>query len=77
MREKLENKINDIIDAIIAKNPAEITYNEYRILDAKLRDIKYEAEQKAKNEEMATFMARNIFNCCGTPSPLPDGEKEG
>ena len=77
MRKRIENKINEIIEAIIEKSPAEITYNEYRILDAKLRDIKWETEQKQKSEEMMQFMTRNIFNSSSSaPTPLPDSKED-
>jgi len=80
MKDKIQAKINDIIETIIAKDPKDITYNEYRILDSKLISIKYEEEQEAKNKEMSELWAKAMSNgiwggsCC-TPC-LPDPVKE-
>ena len=60
MKEKLEAKVNEIIEAIMAKDVKDITYNEYRILDNKLSAIKYEEESKRKNEELTALMAKTF-----------------
>ena len=80
MKDKIQAKINDIIETIIAKDPKDITYNEYRILDSKLISIKYEEEQEAKNKEMSELWAKAMSNgiwggsCCNPC--LPDPVKE-
>ena len=77
MKEKLETKIEEIIENIVTKEPQDITYNEYRILDNKLMNIKFEEEQKRKNEDMAELMAKTFsssFSCA--PYPLPPEERE-
>lgn len=80
MKDKIIAKIDEVIETIIAKNPKDITYNEYRILDSKLISIKYEEEQEAKNKEMSELWAKAMSNgiwggsCC-TPC-LPDPVKE-
>lgn len=81
MKEKIEKKINDVIETIIEKDPKNITYNEYRILDSKLSAIKWEEEQAAKNKEMAELWSKTLGNnlFCGfggTTSYLPDPVKE-
>ena len=80
MREKIENKINECIEAIISKDPKDITYNEYRILDSKLSTLKWEEEQKSKNKEMAEILAKTFStNAIGFGSAayaLPDPVKE-
>lgn len=81
MKDKIQSKINDVIEAIIAKKPEDITYNEYRILDSKLSAIKWEEEQATKNREMAELWSKtlgnNLFNGFGgTTSYLPDPVKE-
>ena len=77
MKEKIETKINEIIEAIIAKDTKDITYNEYRILDNKLCSIKYEEETKQKNAELAAMMAKTFTSGIGSCIPAPLPEKEG
>ena len=79
-KDKIKAKIDDVIEYIISKEPKDITYNEYRILDSKLISIKYEEEQEAKSKEMSELWAKAMSNsiwggsCC-TPC-LPDPVKE-
>lgn len=79
-KDKIKGKIDDVIEYIIGKEPKDITYNEYRILDSKLISIKYEEEQEAKSKEMSELWAKAMSNsiwggsCC-TPC-LPDPVKE-
>lgn len=79
-KDKINSKIDDVIEYIISKEPKDITYNEYRILDSKLISIKYEEEQEAKSKEMSELWAKAMSNsiwggsCC-TPC-LPDPVKE-
>ena len=74
MLEIIENKVNDVINYIIGKAPENITYNEYRILDTKLKEIKYEKEQKERNEKMMKSMSECLFSGFGGGSApaLPD-----
>lgn len=80
LKDKIKVKIDDVIEYIITKEPKDITYNEYRILDSKLMSIKYEEEQKAKSKEMSELWAKAMSNsiwggsCC-TPN-LPESVKE-
>ena len=76
MKEKLEAKVNEIIESIMAKDVKDITYNEYRILDNKLSAIKYEEESKRKNEEFTALMAKTFAGGIGSPVPMPLPEKE-
>ena len=79
-KDKIKAKIDDVIEYIISKEPKDITYNEYRILDAKLNSIKWEEEQASKNKEMSELWAKAMSNgiwggsCC-TPC-LPESVKE-
>lgn len=80
-KDKIKAKIDDVIEYIISKEPKDITYNEYRILDSKLSSIKWEEEQAAKSKEMAELWSKtlgnNIFSGFGgTTSYLPDPVKE-
>lgn len=80
MKDKIIAKIDEVIETIIAKDPKDVTYNEYRILDSKLSSIKWEEEQEAKSKEMSELWAKAMSNgiwgasCC-TPC-LPDPVKE-
>ncbi|MBQ2173885.1 MAG: hypothetical protein II453_02050 [Alphaproteobacteria bacterium] len=74
MKEKIESKINEIIETILAKNPHEITYSEYKILDCRYKDLKYFEEQKKRNEEMTQLMAKSIGYCYGGLEHLPEPE---
>lgn len=77
MKEKITNKINDVIEVIIAKNPSDITYNEYRILDARLAAIKYEEEQQKRNEEFTTLLGKAMGSTFMIPpTPLPESTEE-
>ena len=81
LKDKISKKIDDVIEYIIGKEPKDITYNEYRILDSKLSSIKWEEEQAAKNKEMAELWSKtlgnNIFSGFGgSTSYLPDPVKE-
>lgn len=74
MKESIEAKVKEIIDYILSKNPKDISYNEYRILDAKLASIKYDEEQKEKNKKMFELMGSAFMVPSGTT--LPDPVKE-
>ena len=48
MKEKLEKKIEAIVDYIINKPENEITLDDYNVLSSELRDIRFR-EQQAEN----------------------------
>ena len=56
MKEKIENKIAEIVDAITAKDPGSVTKDDYDILAAELRRIIYNEEQQEKNKKIAETM---------------------
>lgn len=80
LKDKINKKIDEVIEYIIGKDTKDITYNEYRILDSKLSSIKWEEEQASKNKEMSELWAKAMSNsiwggsCC-TPN-LPESVKE-
>ena len=47
MKEKIESKINEILEVIISKDAGDITYDEYRILDNRLSALKWEESKEA------------------------------
>lgn len=68
MKEKIEAKVNEIIDYIITKEPKDITVNDYFILDSKLQSIKYEEDQAKRNKDMAEMTARIFRGSSNIPS---------
>ena len=66
MKDKIEAKVNEVIEYIISKNPEDITYNEYRILDNRLASLKYEKDQKERDEMMAALTG-SLFKCSSIP----------
>ena len=73
MKEKLQNKINEVIEVILDKDAKKISYNEYCILDNKLSAIKYKEEQKRAKNEIAEMVAKT-FSC--DSSKLEGGHNE-
>ncbi len=71
MKEKIENKINEIIETIIAKDSKEVTYNEYRILENRYSFLKYEEDQKERNKKLFSAIT-DTFSSTPLPQPLPD-----
>lgn len=71
MKEKIENKINEVIEAIIEKDAKEVTYNEYRILENRYSFLKYEEEQRERNKKLVNVIT-DTFSSLQLPQPLPD-----
>ena len=57
MEEKINNKIEALIDYIINKPNEEITLDDYNILSAEIRDIRFRKSQEGSTERMARLMA--------------------
>ena len=75
MRKRIEEKMDQVVEAIIAKDPKEITYSEYKILECRSKDLMYREEQKQKNEEMAQLMSKTLGYGFGSlPASLPEPE---
>lgn len=74
MREKIEQKIDEIVNSIIAKDPSEISYSEYRILDCRAKDLRYAEEQQKRNDDFVKIMASTLggFGSCGSSLPEPE-----
>ena len=60
MRERIEEKIEAIIDRIINKPTEEITLDDYTILSAELRDIRFREEQEANKSKLAELVATSF-----------------
>ena len=76
MKEKIEAKIAEIIEHIISKDVTDISYNEYRILDAKLGVLKWEEEQRTKNKELTELMVKTIGGGICSPAPITNLKEE-
>ena len=57
MKEKIENKIEAIINFIINKPEEKVTQEGYCILTAELRDIRFRESQADNGKRMAELMA--------------------
>ena len=57
MKERLENKIEAIVNFIISKPEEKITQEDYNILSAELRDIRFRESQADSGKRMAELMA--------------------
>lgn len=67
MKEKLESKIDAIINFIINKPEEKITQEDYSILSSELRDIRFRESQADSGKRMAELMAIAYpgFSACG------------
>lgn len=57
MKEKLENKIEAIINFIINKPEEKITQEDYNILSSELRDIRFREQQADNEKRISDLMA--------------------
>lgn len=60
MKEKLEYKINEIIDYIISKPVENITREDFAILAGKLQEIKLEENQESINRKYTGMLISAI-----------------
>lgn len=60
MKERIEAKIEEIIDLIIKKPTEEITLDDYTILTAELRDIRFREDQEANRTKFTELMATSF-----------------
>ena len=57
MKEKIENKIAEIVDYIISKPSEEVTLDEYTILQNELKEIAVRESQTDHNKRMAELLS--------------------
>ena len=64
MKEKIEKKIESIVDYIISKPDSEITTDDYMIIASEVRDIRFRESQSVKEERMEQLLgnAVSVFN---------------
>lgn len=67
MKEKLENKIDAIIDFILNKPEEKITQEDYNILTSELRDLRFresEVDSRKRMEQLFSIVYPG-FSACG------------
>lgn len=57
MKERLENKIEAIVNFIISKPEEKITQEDYNILSSELRDIRFRESQADNDKRIAELMS--------------------
>ena len=57
MKERLENKIEAIVNFIISKPEEKITQEDYNILSSELRDIRFRESQADNGKRMAELIS--------------------
>lgn len=76
MKEKIEVKIESIIDYIISKPDNEITLDDYTILASEVRDIRFREADSASKARMEQLMASAFpaFSCATKSKEVLDNE---
>lgn len=72
MKEKIEAKMNEVVEHILSKDVTDISYADYRILDARYSFLKYEEENKKRNAELAEMTTRIFAGNASLPNTLPE-----
>lgn len=58
MKEKIEAKINEVIEHILSKPVENVTYNDYIILDSKLNTLKAAENSDVHRKEMLELISK-------------------
>ena len=72
MKEKIEKKIEAIVDYIIRKPEREITADDYMIIASEVRDIRFREAEAERQERMERILAMSApaFNGKGKITPI-------
>ena len=65
MKEKIEKKIEKIVDYIISKPESEITADDYMIIASEVRDIRFRETESAKEARMERLLANGLPGFAG------------
>ena len=65
MKEKIEKKIEAIVDYIISKPESEITPDDYMIIASEVRDIRFRETQSVREERMERLLGNGVLNFNG------------
>ena len=67
MKEKIEKKIEAIVDYIISKPESEITPDDYMIIASEVRDIRFRETQSIREERMEQLLGAGFPGFGGVP----------
>lgn len=65
MKERIEAKIEEIVDYIINKPVEEVTLDEYTVLTNELKGIEYKQTQSDNSKRMAELMSAMVTTPAG------------
>ena len=71
MKEKIEKKIEKIVDYIISKPESEITRDDYEIIASEVRDIRFREDEKEREARLERLMAMGGFAPAATGKITP------
>ena len=57
MKDKIDSKINSILEFVLSKPESEITMSDFEILKSEQRDLRFREEQQAQQERTAQLIA--------------------
>ena len=61
MKAKIEAKIEKIVDYIISKPESEITRDDYEIIAAEVKDIRFREDEKEREAKLERLLAMGGF----------------
>ena len=64
MKEKIEEKIAEIVDFIVSKPVSEVTLDDYTILNNELKEIHLRESQAGQSKRMAELMSMVATSPC-------------
>lgn len=71
MKEKIEKKIEKIVDYIIDKPESEITRDDYEIIASEVRDIRFREDKKEQDAKLERLLAVGGVACADPGKPFP------
>ena len=77
MEEKIQEKLTGLVEYIIGKPNEAISLDDYTILAAELKDIRFRRDQEASNDKFTKLMASVVggFGCAAPAEPAVAGVK--
>lgn len=60
MKEKLETKIEEVLNYIISKPVETVTHEDFAILAGELRDLRYRESENERNKKLAETMVNLV-----------------
>lgn len=65
MEERIEGKINDVIEHLLEKPESEFTYENYLTLAGELKDIRFRKREQEQGDRMARMLAATFPGVAG------------